>query len=55
MVVRYPAGSVETPPVAGTTYANNDALGLGTVIQTSTATTFTASGLTPATAYDFYI
>jgi Lamin Tail Domain len=55
LVVRYPSGGTATAPVDGTTYTAGGALGTGTVVQSSAATTFTATGLTPTTTYDFYV
>jgi len=55
LVVRYPAGAATTAPVTGATYSAGGALGLGTVVQVTNATTFTATGLTATTAYDFYV
>lgn len=55
IVVRYPAGATPVAPVHGTTYTAGTALGTGMVVQTGTATTFTAGGLTGGTAYDFYV
>ena len=55
LVVRYSAGATPTNPVDGTTYTTGAALGTGTVVQASASLTFTATGLTPSTAYDFYI
>ena len=55
LVVRYLAGGTETPPVNGTSYTAGGTLGTGTIVQSGAATTFTATGLTASTAYDFYI
>ena len=55
LVVRYPSAAAVTPPVQGTAYTAGNALGLGTVVQSSASTTFLATGLTPSTTYDFYI
>ena len=55
LVVRYPSGATPTNPVNGTTYTAGNALGLGTVVQSSALTSFNATGLTPSTTYDFYI
>ncbi|MEI6312383.1 MAG: fibronectin type III domain-containing protein [Bacteroidota bacterium] len=55
LIVRYPTGSTPTAPVTGTTYTVGAALGLGTVVQSSASTSFTATGLIPSTTYDFYI
>ncbi|MFN0174063.1 MAG: beta strand repeat-containing protein, partial [Saprospiraceae bacterium] len=55
LTVRYPAGSTPTNPVNGTSYVAGASLGLGKVVQSSAATTFSATGLSPSTAYDFYI
>ncbi|OQP58245.1 hypothetical protein A3860_07960 [Niastella vici] len=55
IVVRYAAGATPVAPVNGTTYSAGNSLGTGVVVQTGTATSFTASGLTGSTAYDFYV
>ncbi len=55
LVVRYPSGAVPVNPVNGANYLVGGALGTGTVISTSSSTTFTTTGLTPATTYDFYV
>ncbi len=55
LTVRYPAGSMPSNPVNGTTYATGAILGLGTVVSSSALTTFSATGLTPSTSYDFYV
>lgn len=56
LVVRYPNGATTiTAPVSGVTYTAGQSLGAGTVVAAGTATTFTASGLSGGTAYDFYI
>ena len=55
LVVRYPAGSVVTNPVDSVAYTSGNALGLGTVVQSSAGTSFTASSLASTTAYDFYV
>jgi hypothetical protein len=58
MVVRYPAGSTVTGPTNGTTtYAVGQTLGAGTIsnIVSGSSSTFTLSGLSPATSYDIYV
>ncbi|HEX6427349.1 MAG TPA: hypothetical protein VF008_06665 [Niastella sp.] len=55
IVVRYPAGATPVAPVHGTTYSAGNFLGTGVVIQTGTATSFSATSLTGGTAYDFYV
>ena len=55
LVVRYPAGSATTAPVNATTYSAGNTLGLGTVVSSSASTTFSATGLSPSTTYDFYV
>ncbi|THU39269.1 hypothetical protein FAM09_12205 [Niastella caeni] len=55
IVVRYPAGATPVAPVNGTTYSAGLALGSGLVIQTGASTSFSATGLTGGTAYDFYV
>ncbi len=55
LVVRYPSGSTATPPSNGVTYTAGAALGTGTIVSASTASSFTATGLTASTLYDFYV
>ena len=57
LVVRYPTNAATTAPVNGTTYSTGNTLGLGTVVQSAatSTTTFTASGLSAGTQYDFYV
>ncbi|MBK6994060.1 MAG: right-handed parallel beta-helix repeat-containing protein [Lewinellaceae bacterium] len=55
LTVRYPTGAMPSNPVNGTTYLPGAALGLGTVVSSSALTTFSATGLTPSTTYDFYV
>jgi hypothetical protein len=55
LVVRYPAGATPVAPVQGTTYSAGSMLGTGVVVQTGALTSFATSGLTGATAYDFYV
>jgi type IX secretion system substrate protein/fibronectin type III domain protein len=42
-------------PVPGTTYTAGNTIGTSTVVQAGTATTFTATGLTPNTIYYIYV
>ncbi|MFM6924303.1 MAG: fibronectin type III domain-containing protein, partial [Ferruginibacter sp.] len=55
LVVRYPAGSATTNPVNGTTYTAGGSLGAGKIVSSAAVTTFSATGLAPSTAYDFYV
>jgi len=55
LVVRYPSGAVPVNPVNGTNYVIGAALGTGTVVSNTNATTFSATGLSPATTYHFYV
>jgi hypothetical protein len=55
LVVRYPSGGTPTSPVDGTTYTAGGALGTGTIVQASSAVSFSATGLAALTTYDFYI
>jgi hypothetical protein len=55
LVVRYPQGGTPTAPAAGTLYTAGQALGTGTVVSSSATTSFTASGLSGNTSYDFYV
>jgi len=55
LVVRYPGGSEVTPPADYTSYTVGGALGLGTVRSISNANTFTETGLTAGSTYDYYV
>lgn len=55
LVVRYPFGSSITNPSNGVSYTAGQTLGLGTVVQASAMTSFSATGLTPSTNYTFYV
>jgi hypothetical protein len=55
LVVRYLSGATVTNPVNGTNYTTGAVLGAGTIVQSSAALTFSATGLLPLTAYDFYV
>ena len=55
LVVRYPFGASPVNPVNGVTYNVGGPLGTGTIVSTSNSTSFTATGLAPATTYDFYV
>ena len=55
LVVRSASATLSANPVNGTTYTTGGALGGGTVVQESAATTFTATGLTANTLYYFFI
>jgi hypothetical protein len=55
LVVRYPAGSAITAPVDYAIYTAGAALGLGTIVSSSVATSVSISGLTSNTAYDIYV
>jgi hypothetical protein len=55
VVVRYLNGSTPTPPVTGTTYVVGSVLGTGTVVSVGSATTFSSTGLSGGTSYDFYV
>ncbi|MEO8147323.1 MAG: hypothetical protein ABI723_06790, partial [Bacteroidia bacterium] len=57
LVVRYPAGSPEILPSNGTTYTTGQSItgGAGIVVQSSATTTFSATGLSGSTNYDFYV
>jgi len=46
-------GALSANPVDGTAYTTGSTLGNGTVVQLSSSTTFTASGLNPNTTYTF--
>ena len=55
LVVQYPSGATETPPVNGTSYTLSASLGLGTIVSVGTATSFTKNGLSGGTTYDYYV
>ena len=55
LIVRYPTGSTVTNPANGTTYAPNQALGLGTVLAFTNVPATSATGLVAGTTYDFYV
>jgi len=55
LVVRYPSAAAVTAPSNGTSYTAGNTLGLGTVVSSAAGTTFTATGLTASTIYDFYV
>ncbi|MEI8203170.1 MAG: GEVED domain-containing protein [Bacteroidota bacterium] len=55
LVVRYAAGNGTTAPVNYTAYTVGSTLGLGTVRYFGTGTTFTETGLTASTTYDYYV
>ena len=55
LVVRYATGGTEVAPSNFTGYAVNAVLGTGTVVANTTDTTFAQTGLTAATAYDYYV
>ena len=55
LVVRYPNLASTTAPVNGNTYVTGQSIGLGTVVQAGATTSFTATGLSGATSYDFYV
>ena len=55
LVVRSLSGSLGADPVNTTLYNTGDALGNGTVVQRSSATSFTATGLAPDMTYNFFV
>lgn len=55
LVVRSLSASLGADPLNGAKYATGEALGNGTVVQRSSATTFSANGLAPDTKYNFFI
>lgn len=55
LVVRSTANTLSAGPVDGIFYLAGDPIGGGTVVTSTTATTFTDINLTPATTYYYYI
>lgn len=55
LVVRSLSNTLSATPTDGTTYAAGTALGGGTVVSNSSATTFTDNGLTATTQYFYFI
>lgn len=55
LVLRSTSASLSNNPVNTTVYNAGDVLGNATVVQRSAATTFTANGLLPNTAYYFFV
>jgi hypothetical protein len=55
LVVRYTSGATPVAPVDFKTYTVASALGTGTVIANGSAVSFTQTGLTANTTYDYYI
>lgn len=55
LVVQSSSASLSASPVDGTVYAVGNALGGGTVIGLSNATSFSSAGLTPSTDYFYFI
>ncbi|WP_452232739.1 choice-of-anchor D domain-containing protein [Lacinutrix sp. MEBiC02595] len=55
LVVSSTSSTLSGNPVDGTSYNTGDTIGGGTIIQSSNATTFTATGLSQTTQYYFFI
>jgi hypothetical protein len=55
LVLRTTSASLTNNPVDGTSYAPGNILGNAVVVQQSNLTAFTATGLSPNTAYHFFI
>ncbi|MBQ0787408.1 MAG: T9SS type A sorting domain-containing protein [Oceanihabitans sp.] len=55
LVVVSASATLGANPVDITSYTTGDTIGSGTVVQTSTATTFTATGLSQTTPYYFFV
>lgn len=55
LVVGYPAGSIPITPTNGVQYNTGSIVGTGIVLSVGPATTFSYTGLLPATSYDFYV
>ena len=54
MVVRYAKGATVTAPTQGTSYAVNGTIGTGKVVYKGTGTSYTNTGLTAGSSYDYY-
>ena len=55
LVVQSTSATLSGNPAPGITYNNGDALGGGTVVQSSNSNTFTATGLSQTTDYYFFV
>jgi len=55
LIVGYLSGATPTAPSNGVTYLVGNSLGAGIIVKSAAGSTFSAIGLTPSTAYDFYI
>lgn len=55
IIVRHTASSLSSLPVDGVTYAAGSTLGGGTVVSVGSSTAFTSAGLSPTTAYYFFV
>ncbi|MDB5191208.1 MAG: hypothetical protein JWQ96_771 [Segetibacter sp.] len=55
LVIISTSNTLSATPQNGTSYAEGDALGNGTVVGTSSSTAFSASSLSPGTTYYFYV
>ena len=55
LVIRSTSSTLSNNPVNGVVYTAGQALGNGTIVQSSSATTFTANGLSPETEYFFFV
>ncbi|WP_418512523.1 choice-of-anchor D domain-containing protein [Corallibacter sp.] len=55
LVVVSTSATLGANPVNGTTYSAGDTIGSGTVVQSSNATTFSATGLSQTTQYYFFV
>lgn len=55
LIVRSTASTLASPPADGTFYLPGDALGGGTVVISTTSTSFTDINLTPATNYYYFV
>ncbi len=55
LVIMSTSSALTEQPVNGTTYAIDDVIGNGQVVSINGSTSFTATGLTPATTYYFFV
>jgi hypothetical protein len=55
LVVRYPTAATPVNPVDGTAYGTGQTLGTGVIVAAGPSTSFTNTGLSNNTTYDYYV